>query len=327
MPSFVSTAEAWWSTPASDSPRTRGGLGVGQAVGYQGEDLPPATGRPGRVGARRGLGAARHLQDTAVRSRRRVSAATGAAPSPSSTATPPARLRLAQLDQLQRPLVRCPDRRPGVGGRAPVAAQPRRVLGGQPGNGPTGRPAGAATASAHRAPARGRGLQSGAGAAGRRPEPASPVSQPRSASATAVGTSACRLCACSALSRAAARASRRGATLPNRQHGQRGKGLSAEHPARVGASAITRRSPSSAADHSPRTAWSRSFQLTERGRRRSCGHRTDRLDHPRSCTTASSWRSAPDVCWCATPPHCPRRTPVVTPTTWTARPVVSSPRR
>ena len=63
MPSFVSTAEAWWSTVPRGQPQARGGLGVGQAVGYQGEDLPPATGRPGRVGPRRGLGAARHLQD------------------------------------------------------------------------------------------------------------------------------------------------------------------------------------------------------------------------------------------------------------------------
>ena len=49
MPSFVSTAEAWWSTVPRGQPQARGGLGVGQAVGYQGEDLPPATGRPGHA--------------------------------------------------------------------------------------------------------------------------------------------------------------------------------------------------------------------------------------------------------------------------------------
>jgi hypothetical protein len=62
MPSFVSTAEAWWSSCRTDSTR-RGDLGVGQAVGYQGEDLPLATGQPGRVGPRGSLGAARHLED------------------------------------------------------------------------------------------------------------------------------------------------------------------------------------------------------------------------------------------------------------------------
>jgi hypothetical protein len=63
MPSFVSTAEAWWSTVPHGQHQARGDLGVGQAVGYQGEDLPLATGRPRRVGPRRGPGAARHLQD------------------------------------------------------------------------------------------------------------------------------------------------------------------------------------------------------------------------------------------------------------------------
>jgi hypothetical protein len=38
MPSFVSTAEAWWSTVPHGQHQARGDLGVGQAVGYQGED-------------------------------------------------------------------------------------------------------------------------------------------------------------------------------------------------------------------------------------------------------------------------------------------------
>ena len=215
-----------------------GDLGVRQPVRDQTEDLQLPAGQPGRVGPGRRLRTAGNLanvqlpQPTPGQQRRRRGAELvehGAAPPASarphrSRATArPARTGRRPAPTPSRP------RASRRGGRRRTPAGTRRT------SRPVGRGACSQRSSSARSRSRPGSVVRGSRASASRPRLGSPVSQPSSAAAAAVGTRACRLCACSAFSHAAARSSarvRRTATYG--EPGEAGQGVAGEHAVVVG---------------------------------------------------------------------------------------------